>query len=196
MKLLHIPAKSNVDIKLSKEALKKLPKKKLGIVTTIQYLHKLSDVEKQLPNCVLLGQILGCNVLKTEKAVVDAFLYIGTGEFHPKNLALKTGKAVYVWNPVNKSLKQLPESDIDKEKKRIQGLLNKFLHAKTLGIIVSLKPGQFNLKLAEHFSKKKNAYIFLCNNVNTKEFENFPFTFIIGLICFAWLSFLSVIIFG
>ncbi len=122
MKLLHIPAKSKVDIKLTKAALAKLPKKKLGIVTTIQHLYKLKDIEKQLPNCTLVGQILGCNVLKTEKSKVDAFLYIGTGEFHPLNLANHTGKPVYSWNPVSKTLKQVSKAETVKFKKRTQGL--------------------------------------------------------------------------
>ncbi|OYT30855.1 hypothetical protein DRJ22_01585 [Candidatus Woesearchaeota archaeon] len=177
MKTLFIPAKSNVDIRLTRSALAKLPKKRFGLVTTIQHLHKLQDVQKQLKDSVLVGQILGCNVLKTEKAKVDAFLFVGTGEFHPLNLARHTEKPVWTWNPVSKVLKQISKSETTKFKKKMQGLLNRFLHAETIGVLVSLKPGQFNLRLARDFIKhsKKNCYLFLCDNVVPAEFENFPF---------------------
>ena len=50
-----------------------------------------------------------------------------------------------------------------------------FLNADKAGILVSTKPGQENLKEAIEFKKKtkKKTYIFICNNINTSEFENF-----------------------
>ena len=46
-----------------------------------------------------------------------------------------------------------------------------------IGIIVSIKPGQEAMKRAlalKNKLKNKDSYIFLCNDINTREFENFP----------------------
>ena len=52
----------------------------------------------------------------------------------------------------------------------------RFLNAEKVGILISIKPGQNNLNKAFMFKKKlkKKSYLFICNNVNTSEFENFP----------------------
>ena len=51
----------------------------------------------------------------------------------------------------------------------------KFLNADKHGILVSTKPGQENLKQALGIKKelKKKSYLFLANNIDTNEFENF-----------------------
>jgi diphthamide biosynthesis enzyme Dph1/Dph2-like protein len=79
MKVVHIYAKSTADVKLSESALNALPAK-LGVVTTIQHLHKLDEVISQLKEAVKGGQVLGCNV-ETAKQIadkVDEFLFIGS----------------------------------------------------------------------------------------------------------------------
>ena len=113
MKILHIHAKSTVDIKLNDSAINALPKK-IGVVTTIQHLHKLDEVMMQLKEAVKGGQVLGCNAEAAEKISdkVDAFLFIGTGEFHPIAVALKTGKPVYTWNPFAKKLSVVEDKDL------------------------------------------------------------------------------------
>ena len=54
----------------------------------------------------------------------------------------------------------------------------KFLKAETIGILVSTKPGQENLKKAEKLKNKlekqgKSPYIFITNNIDITQFENF-----------------------
>ena len=100
MEILHIEAKSDIELKLGDDDLKKLPKR-VGILTTIQHLHKINDVEKQIPNSVLGGQVLGCDASSARKIKdkVDAFLYVGSGEFHPIEIAVETGKDVLCFNP-------------------------------------------------------------------------------------------------
>lgn len=177
MKLFHVHAKSTVDVKLPEDALKKLPKR-LGIVTTIQHLDKIGDVVKQTKG-VLAGQVLGCNASNAEKISnkVDAFLFVGSGEFHPIQVALKTGKKVWLWNPISKNFGLLDEKLIEKYNKLKQGRLAKFLYAKRIGIIVSTKMGQKNLVRAYDLMKQagKEYYLFVCDEVNVNEFDNFNF---------------------
>ncbi|VVB80978.1 2-(3-amino-3-carboxypropyl)histidine synthase [uncultured archaeon] len=177
MKLFHVHLKSNVDVKLPEAVLKRLPKR-LGIVTTIQHLHKIDDIVKQTKG-VLAGQVLGCNASQVEKVNddIDAFLFVGSGEFHPINVALKTGKKVWLWNPISKNFGLLDEKMIEKYRKQKQGKLSKFLNAKRVGIIVSTKMGQKNLMRAYELMKQSDReyYLFACDEVNFAEFENFNF---------------------
>ena len=55
--------------------------------------------------------------------------------------------------------------------------MNKYLHAKTIGIIVTTKIGQKNLMRALELEKKtdKECYIFACDELDMSQFENFNF---------------------
>jgi 2-(3-amino-3-carboxypropyl)histidine synthase len=177
MKVLHIRAKTDINVKdiVSKIRLKC----KLGLVTTIQLTHILKELHKQLPNSVIGGQILGCNVSLAKKIInkVDAFLYIGSGEFHPLQIALECNKPVYWLNPFSLKLNKVPLSDIEKRKRRIKAGYLKYLSSDKIGLLVSTKSGQNNLKQALEFKRKhkdKTFYIFLFNTLNFSELENFP----------------------
>jgi len=68
-------------------------------------------------------------------------------------------------------------------------LLTKFFSSDSVGVIVSVKPGQYNmqdagnicLKLKKNLGKKN--YLFLCNNLNQSEFENFNIGFWVNTSC-------------
>ncbi len=179
MKLMHVHAKSTIDIKMPDAVLKKLPKGRWGVVTTIQHQHKIGDVLKQLEHAMLAGQVLGCNASAAEKIKdnVDQWLFVGSGEFHPIQVAVKTGQKIYLWNPVAKEFGILDQKRIDEFQKLRQGQLNKFLHAKRVGIIVTTKIGQKNLMRGLELQKKgdKEYYIFACDELDMSEFENFNF---------------------
>ena len=176
---MHVHAKSSIDIKLPADKLKKLPKCNWGVVTTIQHLHKINDVIDQLKTAFVAGQVLGCNASETDsiKAKVDQWLFVGSGEFHPINVAIKTKQSVWLWNPVTQKLGKLDEKLVEKFEKRKQGELLKFLHAKRVGIIVSTKIGQKNLARAFELAKNndKEYFVFACDTLDMAEFENFPF---------------------
>jgi len=176
MKVMFIEAKYNKDIK---EILKKIKiKGKVGIVTTAQHLHQLKEAQKTIKNSIIGGQIIGCNFKNAEKIKnkVDAFLFIGSGDFHPLELALRTGKEVYTANPYNNQITKISKEEIEKKKKEIKGKYIRFLNAKKVGILVSTKPGQYNLKKALELRKKlkKESYIFMFNTLREEELENFP----------------------
>lgn len=178
MKILSIPARSKINVKLTKSALNTLPKSKCAVLTTVQHIHKINDVAEQLKT-KLIGQTLGCNVINALEFSknVDFFVFVGSGQFHPLYIAYKTNKPVWIWNPFNKKLSKIQDEDILKYKKRRKGALLKFYNAENIGIIVSLKPGQKNLALAEDLQKqtKKNAYIFVTDTLDIHDLENFPF---------------------
>lgn len=178
MKVLNLHAEALVDIRLPEKEIKKLPGK-IGLVTTIQHLDKISDVTAQLPGSVIGGQILGCDVSAAEKINndADAFLFIGSGIFHPIAVALKTKRPVFCWNPFSRELSQVDKKDIENYEKKNRASLVKFLSSDRVGILVSTKPGQYNMELALKLKNRgdKEYYIFQFDTLNPLEFENFPF---------------------
>ena len=178
-------AKPNkVSVNLNQQSSSKAVTKKVGIVTTAQHKHKLKEIkdilEKRNIKAEIGGQILGCNVdnAKKIKNKVDAFLYVGSGRFHPIEVQLETGKKVVMANPLTDEAKVLEKQETEKLKKQQKGALLKFLSSKEIGIIVSTKPGQNKFKKALELKNKiknKNCYIFMTDTIDYDELQNFPF---------------------
>lgn len=175
MKTLFIPAKSKIDIS---NLVKKVKiKGKIGLISTIQFLDQLKKAKRILKNSIIAGQILGCDISAAEKIKnkIDIFLYIGSGKFHPLFVAVKTKKPVYITNPLTNEISKISESEIQEYEKKQKGKLAKFYAADKIGIIISVKPGQYDLKKALELKKKlkKESYIFVCDDINEQELENF-----------------------
>ncbi len=180
MKKLFIPskAKSNVNIKAVSKLSKELPKN-LAITYSIQFEDAAKKIRKVLSkkhNITLFSQVLGCSRPKLSKKT-QAILLISSGEFHAVSLALSSNIPVYVLHKNN--LKKITKNQVDKLKKSKKASKLKFLHSNKVGIITSTKPGQLRLKKAIKLNKKlskkskKDSYIFLSNNININEFQNF-----------------------
>ena len=167
MKTIFIPTKYN----LNKEILQQIKKVKSPlIVTTAQFYDSL----KQLNLSPIL--ILGCNTKNIDKIKkkFSSFLYIGSGKFHPLAL-IKYKKPIFTFNPLTNEFSKISNEEINSYEKRKKGKLIKFYSSSKYGILVSLKPGQFNLNTALKLQKKlQNSFIFFFNTLNPVELENFP----------------------
>jgi len=171
MEIMFVPVKMKFDLK-EISGIENMPEK-VGLVTTVQYVDELPKIKKYLDGqgkkCLVIGKILGCDVKNAEKAKdkVDAFLYIGSGEFHPIAL-LSIGKPVYMQNGKR----------LEKDDRKIKGMLAKFYASKDIGIIVSLKTGQMHLDWAEELKKRfadKTFYVFAADTIDYRQMENFNF---------------------
>ncbi|MCX6819203.1 MAG: diphthamide biosynthesis enzyme Dph2 [Candidatus Aenigmarchaeota archaeon] len=155
----------NVDFSVIKE-------KRVGLITTVQHLNALEHVSALLKDAgkvpVKGGQILGCWTENAEKIkdCVDAFLFIGSGSFHP--LGLK-GKKVYSLNLEKNKIEDIGTKKM--EKKRFANIY-KCKDAKSFGILVSTKPGQAGLEKSEKIKaelekKHKKAFIVIMNEISS-----------------------------
>jgi 2-(3-amino-3-carboxypropyl)histidine synthase len=177
MKTLFIPAKikSKVNESKIKSLSRKLPKN-IAMAYSIQYQEIASEIKKILSKTnkvTEIIQILGCSKPNFPKNT-QAILLIGSGRFHALSLASKTKLPIYILERDN--LSEISETDIESFKKRKKASYLKFLNAEQVGILVSTKPGQENLKKAINLKKKlkdKKSYLFISNNINSEEFENF-----------------------
>lgn len=169
MKTIFVPAKSSVDVMGVVKKLK-LPKKKICLVSTIQFVDQLDKAKEYLSkkgyDVVVGGQVLGCNVINALKTKAEVYVYIGSGEFHP--LELVGRGEVYIANPLSGEVSKCTL----REKK---GKIAKFLGSDKIGILVSTKPGQENLKSALDLVNKlkKEAYVFVVNEIDLSKLEDF-----------------------
>ncbi len=185
MKTHHIYAKAKLgNVEFDAEGLPP----KIGVVTTIQYLHAMKKVVdflwKKGIKAVVCGQVLGCDagVATRHKDEVDAFLYVGTGKFHPTGVALQTGKPVFVLHPESMKVRKLGREEVEKIRKRKKGMLAKFHSSDVIGVLMTTKEGQSTVQGGMEKARKieaahpeKTFYHFLCDTLDLSELENFPF---------------------
>ncbi len=196
--VVFIEARSNMDvIPAVKSALPVLKTTRIGIITTVQHIHKLEEVSKFLKEngkeaiiekgdsrLRYPGQVLGCNFTA---AGVDCeeFLYVGSGFFHPLGVAIATGKRVVAADPyLNQAVVVSPERFLRKR----SGYVASSLSAKVFGIIVSTKSGQNRMKLAEKLveSAKKHereAFIIMMDLVTPEQLLAFKVDACVNTAC-------------
>jgi 2-(3-amino-3-carboxypropyl)histidine synthase len=181
--VLFIEAYSKIEIdNVLKKSLPFLENyKKIGVVTTIQHLPLISQISDFLAGSgkeVVMkegagtrkGQVLGCNFSAIKDVDADAFLFIGSGNFHALGITLFTEKPVFIADPYMNEVRT-----IDEFRDRILRIrfakITKASDAQKFGIIVSSKRGQFRFDLAKSLKKmidkeKREAFIIMLDNVS------------------------------
>ena len=195
VKVLYIEARKKAE---SREKLSidfsSLPKR-LFLAYSIQYKNHAEALKKELGlhgiSVAGFQQVLGCTKLSRGLLKESApILLVGSGKFHALNLALQSDSPILIYSPESSSISGIDEKELKKLKQKKKAAFSLFLNAQKIGIIVSLKPGQENLRLAEELKKKilkkypeKKAFIFISNEVNLSELENFKIGFFINTAC-------------
>ena len=177
VKIIFIPCRSKADVGLVVDnILEKVKCNSIGLVTTAQFVGDLAEIKKKLekagkavvisPGRPNPGQILGCDTRAASGA--DCYVYIGTGRFHPLNVAIQTGKPTYLVHPSG-GVERIHEELIIKHQKIKAAWMHRFKEAKTVGIFVSTKPGQERMKQALGLKAKlagsKETFIFAANEI-------------------------------
>ena len=190
MKIMMVEGRYKGQINLSNLDANVLPKN-IGLATTVQFLDFVDEIKQYIESkgkTIFVdkikqkyeGQLLGCDTGAAEKIKdkVDAFLYIGTGIFHPLGISLNIDKEVFCYDPISAVLSKIDRTEIERYNKKRKAAYMKFLEATEIGILVSLKPGQNNFRKAAELKKQlrdKNCYIFAFDTLDFNQIENFPF---------------------
>ena len=192
---LFINAESNLDItKVINKAIPHLKGKKIGLVTTAQHIHTLDKAKEFLvknnfepligkgdKRIECSGQILGCNFSAASSIAgkVDMFLFIGSGNFHPLGLILRTKKPVVIADPYTN---QVRDKELDGLKETVlrqrYGAISRSKDAKIFGIIIGIKRGQQRIdssfKIKEVLeSKHKKSYVIALDYFSPMGLEGF-----------------------
>ncbi len=207
MHTLFLDAPYTGKVELCKEITPYLKDKKyntIALYASAQFCNNLETIKKQLQQLNITiftshadrthvkGQLLGCNsnyaslhLPSTDQEKIDAYLYIGDGKFHPLALVYaqkdqtKAEITEIICNdPISKTMYVLDYTSIKAILRKYRASLMKFLSASTIGIIVTVKPGQEHLKAALTIEKKfpdKKFYFFVDDTISFSQLENFPF---------------------
>jgi len=196
----YIESREDYDpTKILRNEFKKIKEEKIGLISTLQFLSSLEIVKKFLENKgktlkigkgkLNLGQILGCDIsaAKNIEKDVEAFLYVGSGNFHPLGLALQTEKTVYFLDTERNEISTLDKIK-DKFMRQKYAAIALAKDANRFGVLVSVKPGQLNLELAKKIKKKiegkgKKAYILVFNEIKPEKLEGLDLDCYINTAC-------------
>ncbi|MBU7024578.1 MAG: diphthamide biosynthesis enzyme Dph2 [Theionarchaea archaeon] len=151
---------------------------RVGLLTTAQHRMQLGKVISFLEDNQIQaytargsrtefeGQILGCDLTAAVKISheVDAFLYLGTGDFHPLGAAIATQKSVF------RVYDTFEAVNFERLLRKRHALIFEASRGSTFGIVISTKKGQHRMSEAlavkSYLKEKgKNTYLFLCNEI-------------------------------
>jgi 2-(3-amino-3-carboxypropyl)histidine synthase len=166
-KVIMVDAFDDIDFsKIANRCAIELKKKnftKISLVTSSQYIHSIQKVKEIFEYHgyeVVIGrgkghlndgQVFGCEFYPVyhTKDQVDAYLFLGQSIFHSASVAIVTQKPTFMLDPYFNEYSEISDIARKLEKKAILTVY-KAQDAKTIGIIIGLKEGQFaNIKALE-----------------------------------------------
>jgi len=183
---------------LEKEFKKLEQFEKIGLITSIQFVHSIPKVKEFLRKkgkqafahkaLQFPGQVLGCRLEAAKKieGKVDCFLCISAGKFYGLGVVLITDKPVLCLD-----LERNEIYSLDELKKKVQKIIawNKaqLKDAKKVGLLVSWKKGQMianPFKIKKELEKEgKEVYIFAMDEITPEKLEGLKLDCCISLAC-------------
>ncbi|MCL2114731.1 MAG: diphthamide biosynthesis enzyme Dph2 [Methanobrevibacter sp.] len=136
---------------------------KIALATTTQHLHLLDEIKDYLEDngkeivfgsskSTRKGQVLGCNFSSIKNLDAEAYLFIGSGNFHPLGIRLFTKSTVVIADPYAGEGRNIGEF-ADKILNIRFARITKSEEVKKWGILISSKEGQFRIELAKEIKK-------------------------------------------
>ncbi|MBE6522218.1 MAG: diphthamide biosynthesis enzyme Dph2 [Thermoplasmata archaeon] len=170
--VLYIETRSDADVDGSILGLLSGLPERIGMLATIQYLDLIPKVKSILEKSgrkvfvgtgdrriAYPGQVLGCNGSSAEAVLddVDAFLFIGEGDFHPLAAAFGIKKDVIVLNPVTSEVRSMAEVRDRILRKRFAAIQTA-KNAQSFLVIVCSKVGQNRSEEADRAIEKIRSH--------------------------------------
>jgi len=196
-KVVFIELRSSVDVKpVVAKAVAEIKGDTVGLVSTVQHVHALNEAKEVLArmgkeavigksrDLKYEGQVLGC-MFSSAMVPCDDILFVGSGTFHPAGIALYTDKRVIAADPFTMQLSVL-EADALRKKRYLA--IARALDAKSVGILVSTKSGQFNPDEAVSLARKAvdkglNAFVIAMNDITEVNLLGFKLDAFVNTAC-------------
>lgn len=203
IEVLHVPYRYDRDFVpiLEEWADDVIAEQKIGVVTTTQHIHQLDDIVewfndngwdavkgKKGSRAKTDGQVLGCDAgaALSVKDECDAFVYIGSGRFHPEEIA-KYGKT-YVVDPVQHNVHELEDALTQDEYLRQQyARVMNHIDDEKWGVVTTIKEQNprpvadwVQNKLEEH---GYDVYIFVGDTIHESHFMGFGIDIFVNTAC-------------
>ena len=183
------PIEVNLDDKKILAALKSIKEKRVGLATSVQYLHILDKIKSMLESLGkevhIGGYVLGCwaEGCAKLKNKVECFLFVGSGRFHPFGFDCK-----YFLDFEKGELSDITK-EIEMFERKKWARIAKAKDAKTFCILVTSKSGQNQLLgKAEELkarleSKDKKAFILMLDEINDNALLGVPADAFVNTAC-------------
>jgi 2-(3-amino-3-carboxypropyl)histidine synthase len=165
--------------------------KTLSLLTDSQHLNqigKVKEIFEEYGYKVVIGkgkgqlndgQVFGCEFYPAFDIhnIVDAYIFLGQSRFHSVSVAMSTEKPTYMLDPYLDEYSQVNDIAQTFKKKAILSIY-KALDAKSIGIIIGLKEGQFAkiqaLKLKKIFEQLgKRVQLIALTNITDQHVQVF-----------------------
>jgi len=191
---IYVEARATVNVNDAVEkALPMLGKwHKIGLATTVQHVQTLDDIREILLRAgktVVIGdtgrlnypgQIVGCDYSNAQSITkdVDAFLFVGGGQFHALGVALSTSKPTIVADPYEKRAYCI-DKEVEKVIKQRWASIEEARKAKNFAVLIGLKHGQKRIEEAFHVKHKleengKTVSLFAAREIIPEVLMEFP----------------------
>jgi 2-(3-amino-3-carboxypropyl)histidine synthase len=194
MPTIYIEARAKISVK---EAVKKAipllePWSNIGLVTTVQHVHKLNETKNLLlkagktvaiGNAGLVkypGQVIGCDFsnAKSVSEEVDAFLFVGGGRFHAIGVALATAKPTIIADPYEKRAYPIHD-EVQRILKQRWASISEAKVAENFGVLIGLKSGQKRVREAVKIKEKlqksgRKATLLALREITSNALMQFP----------------------
>ena len=191
---IYIEARAKADVKEAVE--KAIPHlknwKNIGLVTTVQHIHKLEEAKELLlragkrvmvgdaGHMKYAGQVIGCDFSNARSVSkdVEVFLFVGGGRFHAIGVALATGKPTIIADPYEKRAFPIHGEAKTILKQRWASICEA-KEAERLAILIGLKSGQKRLREAVELKEKlekvgKRATLLSIREITPEMLMQFP----------------------
>ncbi len=136
-----------------------------------------------------VGQVLGCDAGAAHNIShkVDAFVFLGSGHFHPSQVS-ETGKKVYVVDPYEKHIWIEPPNSLEDEMRAEYARVLKHKDKKKWGIVTSSKKGQNYMqavKIAREKLEKqgKEVYVFVEDRIFESDYKGYGIDIFVNCAC-------------
>jgi len=191
---IYVEARATVNVNEAVEkALPMMEKwRKIGLATTVQHVQTLDGVREILLNAgktVVIGdagrlnypgQVVGCDYSNAKSIAkdIEAFLFIGGGQFHAIGVAISTSKPTIVADPYEKRAFSV-NKEAEKILKQQWASIEEAKTAKIFAVLVGLKPGQKRLEEALRVKQTleengKTVCLFIVREVTPEALLEFP----------------------
>ncbi|MCX6688915.1 MAG: diphthamide biosynthesis enzyme Dph2 [Methanoregula sp.] len=164
------------------------------LVTTIQHVHRIPEMEAVLTSNGITvyvargssrtpyrGQVLGCSFNAAKVPGSGMVLFVGTGLFHAIGIAIATRLQVIALDPLTGTAQEVSGNTL---LRRRFAVMEKAREAQNVGIIVSTKSGQQRMALAQHLcSLSPHATIITMREVSPDELLNLGFDCYVNTAC-------------
>ena len=191
---IYMEARAKISVKAAvKKAIPLLePWSNIGLVTTVQHVHKLDEAKILLLEAgktVAIGdaglvkhpgQVIGCNFSNAQSVSeeVEAFLFVGGGRFHAIGVALTTAKPTIIADPYEKRAYSIHD-EVPRILKQRWASISEAKGAENFGVLIGLKSGQNRVreavKIKEELQKSgRKATLLALREITSNALMQFP----------------------